>query len=108
MFHTICENTDFFRYFCKRFSPFWAKRNGLDNILTDNMLDFNTIEKLDKIATPFYYYDMDLFHKTVDHVSELAAKYDLKVHYAIKANVERRLLEYISSTLPPCCFTALQ
>ena len=44
MFHTICENTDFFRYFCKRFSPFWAKRNGLDNILTDNMLDFNTIE----------------------------------------------------------------
>ena len=97
MFHTICENTDFFRYFCKRFSPFWAKRNGLDNILTDNMLDFNTIEKLDKIATPFYYYDMDLFHKTVDHVSELAAKYDLKVHYAIKANVERRLLEYISS-----------
>ena len=61
------------------------------------MLDFNTIERLDKIATPFYYYDMDLFHKTVDHVAELAEQYDLKVHYAIKANVERRLLEYISS-----------
>ena len=61
------------------------------------MLDFNTIEKLDKIATPFYYYDMDLFRKTVDHVAELAAEYDIKVHYAVKANVERRLLEYISS-----------
>ena len=45
------------------------------------MLDFNTIERLDRIATPFYYYDMDLFRKTVDHVAELAAQYDIKVHY---------------------------
>ena len=87
----------FFRYFCNRFSPFSGKLIELDNFLTINMLDFNTIERLDKIATPFYYYDMDLFHKTVDHVAELAAKHDLKVHYAVKANVERRLLEYISS-----------
>ena len=61
------------------------------------MLDFNIIEQLDHIATPFYYYDMNLFHKTVDHVAELASEYNIKVHYAIKANVERRLLEYISS-----------
>jgi len=61
------------------------------------MLDINTIEQLDKIVTPFYYYDMDLFRKTVDHVSDLAARYDIKIHYAVKANVERRLLEYISS-----------
>ena len=61
------------------------------------MLDFNTIEKLDKITTPFYFYNMDLFHKTVDHVAELAEQHDINVHYAIKANVERRLLEYISS-----------
>jgi len=61
------------------------------------MLDINTIEQLDKIVTPFYYYDMDLLRKTVDHVSDLAARYDIKIHYAVKANVERRLLEYISS-----------
>ena len=61
------------------------------------MLDISTIEQLDKIATPFYYYDMDLFRRTVDHVAELAQKHDIKVHYAVKANVERRLLEYISS-----------
>ena len=61
------------------------------------MLDFSTIEQFDRIATPFYYYDMDLFHKTVDHVAELASAYGIKVHYAIKANVEKRLLEYISS-----------
>ena len=60
------------------------------------MLDINTIERLDKIATPFYYYDMDLFRKTVDYAAEMAQKYGIKIHYAVKANVERRLLEYIS------------
>ena len=61
------------------------------------MFDINTIEKLDRVATPFYYYDMDLFRKTVDHVAVLAQEHNIKVHYAVKANVERRLLEYISS-----------
>ena len=61
------------------------------------MLNFSTIEKFDRIATPFYYYDMELLHKTVDLVSELAAQHDIKVHYAVKANVEKRILEYISS-----------
>ena len=61
------------------------------------MFDNGTIEQFDRIATPFYYYDMDLLRKTVDHVAELAQKHDVKVHYAVKANVERRLLEYISS-----------
>ena len=61
------------------------------------MMDSNIIDALDRVATPFYYYDMDLFRRTVDHVAELASQYDVKVHYAIKANVERRLLEYISS-----------
>ena len=61
------------------------------------MLDFNTIEQLDKIATPFYYYDMELLHKTVDYAAEVARRYGIKIHYAVKANVERRVLEYISS-----------
>lgn len=61
------------------------------------MLDINTIEKLDRIATPFYYYDMELLRKTVDFVADLADRHNIKVHYAVKANVERRVLEYISS-----------
>ncbi len=61
------------------------------------MLDTNIIDKFEKIATPFYFYDMDLFRKTVDHAAELAERHDIKIHYAIKANTERRLLEYISS-----------
>ena len=61
------------------------------------MLDINTIEKLDRIATPVYYYDMELLRKTVDFVADLAERHNIKVHYAVKANVERRILEYISS-----------
>ena len=61
------------------------------------MLDIKTIEKLESIATPFYYYDMDLFRRTLDHVAELAEKHNIKIHYAVKANVERRLLEEISA-----------
>ena len=61
------------------------------------MLDINIIEQLDKIATPFYYYDMDLLQKTVDYAAEMAQKYGVKIHYAVKANVERRVLEMISS-----------
>ncbi len=69
----------------------------LADFLGNKMLDINTIQELEKVATPFYYYDMELFRKTVDHVEELAAHYDIRIHYAIKANSERRLLEYISS-----------
>ncbi len=61
------------------------------------MLETDIIERFEKIATPFYYYDMDLFRRTVDHAADLAAQYGIKIHYAVKANVERRLLEYISS-----------
>jgi diaminopimelate decarboxylase len=61
------------------------------------MLDIKTIEKLENIATPFYYYDMDLFRRTIDHVAARAEDYKIKVHYAVKANVERRLLEEISA-----------
>ena len=61
------------------------------------MLDINTIEKLENIATPFYYYDMGLFHRTIDYVAAMAEKYNIRIHYAVKANVERRLLEEISA-----------
>ena len=64
---------------------------------SDKMFENSIIEQFDKIATPFYYYDMDLLRMTVDHVAQLAERYDIKVHYAVKANVERGLLEYISS-----------
>ena len=56
------------------------------------MFDFSTIEKFDKIATPFYYYDMDLLRKTVDHVADLAAQHNISVHYAVKPEQKKKVL----------------
>ena len=84
------------RNFSLFLQPFFAHLKKWANFEL-KMMDSNIIDALDRVATPFYYYDMDLFRRTVDHVAELASQYDVKVHYAIKANVERRLLEYISS-----------
>lgn len=54
-------------------------------------------EVFGNIPTPFYFYDMDLFRKTVDMLASLSSRYGIKVHYAIKANTEERLLRHISS-----------
>ena len=61
------------------------------------MFDLATIEKFEHIATPFYYYDMELLGRTVDTIARLSSRYGVSVHYAVKANVERRILETISS-----------
>ncbi len=62
------------------------------------MIDPASIEKFEQIATPFYYYDMELLGHTVDILASLSRKYDIDVHYAVKANVEKRILERISSS----------
>ena len=84
------------RIFSLFLQPFFAHL-GKWAYFEQKMMDSNIIDALDRIATPFYYYDMDLFRRTVDLVADLASQYDIKIHYAVKANVERRLLEYISS-----------
>ena len=61
------------------------------------MLDVNNIEFFEKVATPFWFYDMDLLRTAVEKVVSLSSKYGIDVHYAVKANEERRILEYISS-----------
>ena len=61
------------------------------------MLDSNTIESFEKIATPFYYYDMDLLRATIAKVHELADRHNLRVHYAVKANSNERILREISA-----------
>ena len=61
------------------------------------MFDIAQIEQLEKIKTPFYYYDIDLLRRSVDCVSMLSKKHNIEVHYAIKANVDERILRYISS-----------
>lgn len=55
------------------------------------------LEKLQKIQTPFYYYNMGLLEQTLDVVKTESQKYGFVVHYAIKANANSRLLEAIRS-----------
>ncbi len=47
------------------------------------------------IATPFYYYDLDLLRDTLDTLNREAGKYNYKVHYALKANADSQVLQII-------------
>ena len=60
------------------------------------MLEIKDFEGLSRHETPFYYYDMDLFGRTVSHVAELSRRYGVKVHYAVKANAEPRLVRMMA------------
>ena len=45
--------------------------------------------------TPFYYYDMTLLRATLQQCKREASKYNFHVHYAMKANVEPRILHEV-------------
>lgn len=53
-------------------------------------------QRLSQIETPFYYYDMDILDATLSEIKKQAAE-NFQVHYAIKANANKRLLEKIAS-----------
>lgn len=61
------------------------------------MFDKNTIEKFREIPTPFYYYDVKLLKETLDNLKEESTRYGFKLHYAVKANHNERILRIISS-----------
>ena len=55
------------------------------------------LEKFKNITTPFYYYDVDLLQKTLRSISSIITNKNIAVHYAIKANFNKKLLTIISS-----------
>ena len=61
------------------------------------MLRIDDFASFRRVATPFYYYDIDLFQRTADKVAELSERTGIHVHYSLKANSDRRLNEMISS-----------
>ena len=61
------------------------------------MLSRQVASKLATYETPFYLYDVDLLNQTLDSLMSVAHRYGYKVHYAIKANYDKRLLEIIRS-----------
>ena len=61
------------------------------------MIEKKTIEKFKNIPTPFYYYDLDILRATLDTVKKESEHSGYKVHYAVKANANPRILKIISS-----------
>ena len=57
------------------------------------------IEKFKKIETPFYYYDCELLRETLQAINNEIKKYEnFIVHYAVKANVNTKVLNIIQQT----------
>lgn len=55
------------------------------------------IDKFKNLATPFYYYNIELLQETLDMVKAEAGKYGYHVHYAVKANANPRILSVIAA-----------
>jgi len=55
------------------------------------------VAKLAQLETPYYYYDTEVLHRTLQTVTSEAGKYDFHVHYALKANANARILNIINS-----------
>lgn len=55
------------------------------------------INKIEKIETPFYFYNTDLLKKTLDALkNEIRDKPQFHVHYAVKANAQKNILSIIA------------
>jgi diaminopimelate decarboxylase len=61
------------------------------------MITRKTTAKFRDLLTPFYYYDLGVLHSTCQKVMEESAQAGFKVHYAVKANANPRILSIISS-----------
>ncbi len=53
------------------------------------------VSVFEKIPTPFYYYNLDLLRETLTRAQEAAGKYSYHIHYALKANADKRVLEQV-------------
>lgn len=60
------------------------------------MLNIEHFDRFSAVETPFYYYDVSLLRGTLDKMAEVAGRYAIMVHYAVKANSEERILRMIS------------
>jgi diaminopimelate decarboxylase len=61
------------------------------------MIDKQIVEKFRDIETPFYYYNLDTLRSTLDVVKKESENSGYKIHYAVKANFNPKILKLISS-----------
>jgi len=61
------------------------------------MINKNAVSKFRDLKTPFYFYDLDVLKSSLDILRKESENSGFKVHYAIKANANPRILKIISS-----------
>jgi diaminopimelate decarboxylase len=59
------------------------------------MFSAELVTRFQHLETPFYYYDLELLEDTLVQVREHGSSKGYHIHYAIKANYNYRILEYI-------------
>jgi len=62
------------------------------------MITRDYIEKFGVLPTPFYFYDLDVLKSTLEVLKKESVKTGFKIHYALKANPNPRILGMISSS----------
>lgn len=55
------------------------------------------LDRFNEEQTPFYYYDLDLLEATLKEINSCTEGYPFKVHYAVKANANERILRTIQA-----------
>jgi diaminopimelate decarboxylase len=61
------------------------------------MISKNAVSKFGDLKTPFYYYDLNVLKSNLDTLKKESQNSGYKVHYAVKANANPRILKIISS-----------
>lgn len=61
------------------------------------MITSRTIERFRELETPFYYYDLDILRSTLEVIRKESDNSGYKVHYAVKANFNPRIMKLIAS-----------
>lgn len=61
------------------------------------MFSAETLSRFRSLETPFYYYDINLLRQTLDACKEASDRYGFYVHYAMKANFNKRVVDEIQA-----------
>ena len=54
------------------------------------------MDVINQMETPFYYYDLDILHMTLEEIKRQTDNYPFIVHYALKANFNPQILNEIA------------
>jgi len=63
--------------------------------MNSTLFDTKLLRRFSELETPFYYYDMNLFHASLNLLKQAAERYNYHVHYALKANANDHILKTI-------------